>query len=176
VSFLRRRAALALALVAGLALAVAVPLAVRARRRADEERAFGKGRLIETFHRLKCLETIIAEAREEGLSLPETHGVPSSESGLDVLVDGLRKARVEHPTTGIEWVHAGGSVAGNHVSRFDYFPDVDMWGRAIRYRCPGVVHTHGWDLYSVGPNGIDEGGEGDDIVVGEDIAPSTSGS
>jgi type II secretory pathway pseudopilin PulG len=47
---------------------------------------------------------------------------------------------------------------------------LDAWGNPIRYRSPGPIHRHGWDLYSVGPNGIDERGQGDDIIVGEDVA------
>lgn len=50
----------------------------------------------------------------------------------------------------------------------------DAWGNRIRFRCPGVVHRRGWDLYSVGPDGIDEGGGGDDILVGEDVATVSS--
>lgn len=52
---------------------------------------------------------------------------------------------------------------------------VDAWGRPIQYRHPGVVRQHGWDLYSLGPNGIDERGQGDDVLVGEDVAPLGSG-
>ena len=51
----------------------------------------------------------------------------------------------------------------------------DGWNRPVRYRCPGPVHTHGWDVYSVGPNGIDEHGGGDDILIGEDVADVGSG-
>jgi hypothetical protein len=47
----------------------------------------------------------------------------------------------------------------------------DAWGRPLLYRCPGPVHKRGWDMYSVGPNGVDEQGQGDDILVGEDMAP-----
>jgi hypothetical protein len=50
----------------------------------------------------------------------------------------------------------------------------DAWGRRIIYRSPGPVHRHGWDLYSVGPNGIDEQGRGDDILIGEDVAAISS--
>jgi hypothetical protein len=46
----------------------------------------------------------------------------------------------------------------------------DAWGNRILYREPGHIHTRGWDLYSVGPNGIDEFGWGDDILEGEDVA------
>jgi hypothetical protein len=51
----------------------------------------------------------------------------------------------------------------------------DAWGHPIRWASPGPVHRHGWDLWSVGPNGIDEQGEGDDILVGEDVADVGSG-
>jgi hypothetical protein len=45
---------------------------------------------------------------------------------------------------------------------------MDLWGHRLRWACPGVVHKKGWDLYSLGPNGEDEQGSGDDIVTGED--------
>jgi hypothetical protein len=52
---------------------------------------------------------------------------------------------------------------------------VDGWGNPIRYRCPGPVHKKGWDLWSCGPNGKDDEGTFDDILVGgDDIAPETS--
>lgn len=50
-------------------------------------------------------------------------------------------------------------------------PLLDVWGQPIHYRCPSPLHPQGWDLYSIGPNGIDEGGYGDDIVVVGDLAP-----
>ncbi|MBI3724079.1 type II secretion system protein GspG [bacterium] len=46
---------------------------------------------------------------------------------------------------------------------------VDAWGNPIYYRCPGPVHKHGFDLISCGPNGVHEEGQGDDILVGEDL-------
>jgi hypothetical protein len=52
---------------------------------------------------------------------------------------------------------------------------LDAWGHAILYRCPGPVHKRGWDIYSVGPDGIDDQGQGDDVLVGEDLAAVTSG-
>jgi len=51
---------------------------------------------------------------------------------------------------------------------------LDGWGNPIRYRCPGPIHKHGWDLWSCGPNGRDDHGTFDDILVGEDIAPESS--
>lgn len=40
---------------------------------------------------------------------------------------------------------------------------VDPWGNAYRYRYPGTHNIGTYDIWSVGPNGIDENGEGDDI-------------
>jgi hypothetical protein len=40
----------------------------------------------------------------------------------------------------------------------------DGWGRPMRHRFPGVRHPDGYDIYSVGPDGQDDGGENDDIV------------
>jgi hypothetical protein len=51
----------------------------------------------------------------------------------------------------------------------------DGWGNRVIVRIPGSVHTHGWDLYSSGPNEIDEPGGRDDILVGEDVADVRSG-
>ncbi len=42
----------------------------------------------------------------------------------------------------------------------------DAWGQPIRIRTPGQVHRC-WDMWSAGPNGIDEDGRGDDIIIGE---------
>jgi hypothetical protein len=44
----------------------------------------------------------------------------------------------------------------------------------IHFRVPGSFHGRGWDAWSVGPNGIDEQGAGDDILIGEDVADVTS--
>ena len=41
----------------------------------------------------------------------------------------------------------------------------DGWGRPIRLRMPGLVRTRSFDLYSIGPDGIDEHGAGDDILA-----------
>lgn len=40
---------------------------------------------------------------------------------------------------------------------------IDPWGNPYRYRYPGVHNIGSYDIWSVGPNGIDENGEGDDI-------------
>jgi hypothetical protein len=45
----------------------------------------------------------------------------------------------------------------------------DGWGNPLIYRRPGPVHTKGWDLWSCGPNGKDDQGTFDDILVGEDL-------
>jgi len=46
----------------------------------------------------------------------------------------------------------------------------DVWGRELVYRFPPRRRDVLFELYSVGPNGIDEGGEGDDITCGRTVA------
>ena len=38
----------------------------------------------------------------------------------------------------------------------------DPWGTVYIYRCPGIKHPDKYDLYSAGPNRIDDNGTGDD--------------
>ncbi len=60
-----------------------------------------------------------------------------------------------------------------------HYTSLDAWGRELRFAFPGPVHRRGWDMWSVGANGVDERGEGDDILVGEDlvgVAATTSRS
>jgi len=86
------------------------------------------------------------------------------------------------PCNGKGWDEIGQSIAAGmqdpgykgDVSIF-YTYQFDAWGRWIVYRSPGPVHGHGWDFYSFGPNGIDELGQGDDILIGEDVALVASG-
>lgn len=48
-------------------------------------------------------------------------------------------------------------------------PEVlDGWGNPIRYRCPGPRHKKGFDFYSCGPNGRDDGATFDDLCEGEE--------
>jgi hypothetical protein len=63
------------------------------------------------------------------------------------------------------------ALAPGGASLLDGQPILDAWGHPILYRCPGPVHARGWDLCSFGPNGLDEHGGGDDILLGDDVAP-----
>src|ERR1700724_231123 len=38
----------------------------------------------------------------------------------------------------------------------------DPWQNNYIYRCPGIKNPNGYDLYSAGPNRIDDNGTGDD--------------
>lgn len=40
---------------------------------------------------------------------------------------------------------------------------LDPWGKALRYRQPPSKNLNTYDLYSYGPNGVDNAGLGDDI-------------
>lgn len=66
-------------------------------------------------------------------------------------------------------------MSGGTIKLGEAYTHMDAWGNLIRYRCPGPNHKNGWDLWSVGPNGIDEQGAGDDLLVGEDVAEVPSG-
>jgi hypothetical protein len=44
---------------------------------------------------------------------------------------------------------------------------VDAWGQVLKYRFPSRRPEQFFELYSVGPNGIDEAGDGDDIRAGQ---------
>ena len=41
----------------------------------------------------------------------------------------------------------------------------DPWGNPYQYRCPGLHHTSGFDIWSKGPTGPD-GGEGQGAEIG----------
>ena len=45
---------------------------------------------------------------------------------------------------------------------------IDPWGHEYVYRCPGVFNTNGYDVYSLGPDGI--GQTSDDIGNWENIS------
>jgi hypothetical protein len=87
-----------------------------------------------------------------------------------------RETRRHHQTLAainaiVRELHVDESIALFYMTRQ---PELDGWGRPLLYRSPGPVHPHGWDLWSVGPNGIDEQGGGDDILVGENVAAEGS--
>lgn len=46
---------------------------------------------------------------------------------------------------------------------------VDAWNNPRHYRSPGPMHRRGFFVLSCGPNGIDEEGAGDDILMGAEL-------
>ena len=50
------------------------------------------------------------------------------------------------------------------TARFSSMPLQDNWSHDLRYRCENDPCSTAV-LWSVGPNGVDEGGKGDDIAV-----------
>jgi hypothetical protein len=44
---------------------------------------------------------------------------------------------------------------------------LDYWGNRFIYRFPGEISGRNYDLYSVGPNGVDDGGGGDDVIMSQ---------
>ncbi len=53
------------------------------------------------------------------------------------------------------------SATVEHNKYFGNF--FDMWGNKFNYRYPASISKSAFDIYSNGPNGIDENGGGDDI-------------
>jgi len=55
-------------------------------------------------------------------------------------------------------------VAGR-TTRYLMTDPIDPWGSMFRYKCPAShSDTPGYDLYSIGPNKLDDNGANDDIV------------
>lgn len=88
------------------------------------------------------------------------------ESGLRAQLMSYRLHLNTYPTTaqGLQALSekpqdVGRSWRGPYVDR----KLVDSWGSAYQYRYPGEHNRSDPDIWSTGPNGIDEGGLGDDI-------------
>ena len=107
----------------------------------------------------------------------ETFGAPK------VPLTGWRAIH-QYQYVGMRWVPINIRVAALKATGADFHEfsqnygsndsGLDAWGRVLCFACPGPVHKHGWDLWSCGPNGKDDQGTFDDILVGEDVAPETS--
>jgi hypothetical protein len=70
--------------------------------------------------------------------------------------------------SGADWTGMKTLTAGSEKFEWEL---LDGWGNPIRYRCPGPIHKHGWDIWSCGPNGKDDQGTFDDLVVSGDVSP-----
>jgi general secretion pathway protein G len=70
---------------------------------------------------------------------------PTTEQGVQALVS--QPSTEPHPT---RW--------------YPFFRELpkDPWGTPYVYRCPGIKHPDRYDLYSAGPNRVDDNGAGDD--------------
>ena len=72
--------------------------------------------------------------------------MPTTEQGLMALV--------EKPTME--------PIPENYRAFMEEMPK-DPWGAAYKYRFPAQKSKKPYDLYSMGPNGVDDSGEGDDV-------------
>jgi glutaredoxin len=103
-------------------------------------------------------------------------GADSTEADTFWIIDSELRLLADAPDPGVSdfpkkvWASAPAYIEDSKRP----FVVQDAWGNPVIFRQPGPVHRRGFDLYSVGPNGIDEHGGGDDIVVGEDVAPVAS--
>ena len=71
-----------------------------------------------------------------------------------------------YPTTeqGLQALVTQPSTDPRPTRWYPFFKEMpkDPWGSPYIYRCPGVKHPDKYDLYSAGPNRIDDNGGGDD--------------
>ncbi len=156
-------AALALA---GL-IAAAVVVAVGRERAAREER-----RRIEESH--SHLVSVVSQL--ETLHRMSSVELPRGEGNLAILTSFVVAAGAARPSA--TWDLATLRVVPERNTQSESFSvslssswtwtvgDLDAWGRPIAYRCPGRRYVRSWELVSLGPNGEDDGGHGDDLVVG----------
>jgi hypothetical protein len=164
---LRNKALLVVALLICLLVAAAAIGAVVERRRAESRVRFTRAALV----MIRDRETYAPMLHFAGM-WPRADGSGDDNSGMKALGRVYElKLLVTHAG------YVGSLDTENHGWRFSHTlkgqnptEPVDAWGRTLVYRCPGPVHHQGWDLYSFGPDGIDDRGEGDDILVGEDVA------
>ncbi|MCY0911677.1 hypothetical protein [Massilia antarctica] len=67
----------------------------------------------------------------------------------------------------VQWISEHGRAPttseGLAVLPLQNFPLLDGWKQQIVYRARGVTAPLEFHIYSIGPNGVDEGGGGDDI-------------
>jgi hypothetical protein len=129
-------------------------------------------------HTKATLEEIAVRIREVAKPIP-ANGADDDPTGLRNLARELQRQGI-HGSHAIWFVNEHLREEYNESPREQYTEPqngsnepinaADGWDRPVCYRCPGPVHKRGWDLWSCGPNGVDEQGGGDDILVGEDVA------
>jgi hypothetical protein len=144
---------------------------------------------------LRALVHALEEVRAQGVALPRVSATPEDPTGMNALAEGIRAgfwSQVAQRDVVESWwyqFHSPRAWGGAKFVGFDrswYHPvggreikaehgsTLDAWGRPALYRCPGPVHRSGWDVYSLGPDGKDDGGQGDDVLLGSDDAGPVS--
>jgi hypothetical protein len=117
-----------------------------------------------------CLSGCANDAEERALVATWTAITQLEMSIADAVLH--RDAVLEFPASGVENLYAwfdsperrrSLGYVEQHALDADRRVFRDRWGRALVYRFPAADKDRIYDLYSVGPNGIDEGGGGDDI-------------
>ena len=173
-----RRTLLAVCLLLCMGVAIAAGLAVL-QRRAEERRITNVRKVLEKTRSFALGDglTVYEGGRNISESVtgpwPPANGSADDQSGLVALSKVLKLSCAMTDAGNAVFVIIGESGYSSESRDFKLpagAKAIDAWGHMLVYRCPGPIHAQGWDLYSVGPNGVDEHGEGDDILVGEDVA------
>jgi len=90
----------------------------------------------------------------------------ASISNLETAIDLFENTYDRFPETLDELVRPPVAPDGSQPARFlkSTIVPTDGWGRSFFYKTPGNVDTERYDIWSAGPNGLDENGSGDDIT------------
>jgi general secretion pathway protein G len=98
-----------------------------------------------------------------GGRIPPKQWVTDDLDNLGTQIELFKKQYGRYPTTeeGLDaLVHKPGdwAIAKKWVQQI-LFIDPDPWGRPYQYRCPGRRNPEAFDLYSLGPDGVESAGD-----------------
>ncbi len=110
-----------------------------------------------TSHRLARLRDFIQSQLEESSQPYPEGGLSDLEAWLNEQWQDERTRVMMRPLL----IELAAAVV--RVSQDGRLHLVDIWGHPLVYRCPSNSPGHLFRLYSIGPNGVDEDGAGDDI-------------
>ncbi|MCL2645878.1 MAG: type II secretion system major pseudopilin GspG [Phycisphaerales bacterium] len=88
----------------------------------------------------------------------------ASISNIETAIDTFESEQGRFPESLDELVHPPEAQDGSQPTRYLKALPTDGWGHPFFYKVPGNVNTDRYDIWSAGPNGIDENGSGDDIT------------
>lgn len=130
-----------------------------------------RNRSNEGFTLIEAMIVVIIVAALASMVAPYLMGIPDRmkikivEADMQRLDTALKLFRLEndsYPSALGVLLKVPDAVKGRKEAYLEKEPR-DPWGEWYQYKFPGARSIVGYDLYSMGPNKNDDGGEGDDI-------------